>query len=246
MISLQHDGQRLSIYHSSLDIRTDGGNSTGQATSVTFKYTCCIYQQTDRHIHTHRLVPTSSRFPWTWWVGAEKHVWTETHSLLFPLQQTVLQMSSIIPPSSPSHSSTLSHAIMAIAPSGVPFPLMVKFFPMIGEFPITGHKAKNARHVFFPTFFAAWLRSCDEAPPIRSPHLTGHTLGKKPSRNWFFLLCLFRWQWGQRLEYAPSRPLETRQQWSSQGLKVGWWGWGKQWVPGSLEEAEMLSPSGTI
>ena len=96
-------------------------------------------------------------------------MWTETHSLLFPLQQTVLQMSSIIPPSLPSHSSTLSHAIMAIALSGVLFPLLVKFFPMTGEFPITGHKAKNARHVFFPTSFAAWLRSCDEAPPIRSP-----------------------------------------------------------------------------
>lgn len=78
------------------------------------------------------------------------HVWTETHSLLFLLQQTVLQMSSIIPSSLPSHSSTLSHTIMAIAPSGVFFPLLVKFFSMSGEFPITGHKAQNVRHVFFP------------------------------------------------------------------------------------------------
>lgn len=111
--------------------------------------------QTDTHIRTHCLVPTSSRFQWTWWVGAERHVWTETHSLLFPLQQTVLQMSSIIPPSLPSHSSTLSHAIMAIALSGVLFPLLVKFFPMIGEFPIMGHKAKNARHVFFPNLLCS-------------------------------------------------------------------------------------------
>ena len=34
--------------------------------------------------------------------------------------------------------------------SGVFFPLLVKFFSMSGEFPITGHKAQNVRHVFFP------------------------------------------------------------------------------------------------
>lgn len=116
------------------------------------------------------------------------HIWTETHSLLFLPQQAVLQMSSIIPSSLPSHSSTLSPTIMAIAPSGVFFPLLVKFFCMSGEFPIMGHKAQNVRHVFFSTSFAAWLRSCGEAPPIRSPHFTGYTLGKKPSRKWFSLL----------------------------------------------------------
>ena len=139
------------------------------------------------------------------------HIWTETHSLLFLPQQAVLQMSSIIPSSLPSHSSTLSPTIMAIAPSGVFFPLLVKFFSMPGEFPIMGHKAQNVRHVFSqpPLQLGSGhvVRLLQSDPPTSQATLWAKSPVGSGSP------CCDKWgQWGQRLEYTPSRPLETRQQ----------------------------------
>ena len=141
------------------------------------------------------------------------HVWTETHSLLFLLQQTVLQMSSIIPSSLPSHSSTLSHTIMAIAPIWSVFSTIGDILFYVWRIPHHGTQSPKCQTCFFsqpPLQLGSGhvVRLLQSDPPPSQATLRA----KSPIRSGS-PCCVCSGDCGGRgWNTPPPRPLETRQQ----------------------------------